>query len=210
MLEGQRPQTKPETGRGPEAICSASSLHFPLNPSYLQLSRRSRQLRFTDPAKQWAHWGEQKGNGSVQVEGRQRTGVGLRWGCQSGWGSLKKGHLFPSFQPQGRSKMPPGKLEWPMCLTHCGHFGGPFFCFLFRPISWNLKGNKEDFIHSTSTLLYSWKSVVQSQKKLAHQQYGPLLLIHWKQRVPWGKDFHTQTHNSSLQTLQAYLWSLPS
>ena len=30
------------------------------------------------------------------------------------------------------------------------------------------KGNKEDVIHSTSTLLYSWKSVVQSQKKLAH------------------------------------------
>lgn len=129
-LEGQRPQTKPETGRGPRGYlqCEQSALP-PLNPTQ-QRSRRSRQLRFTDPAKQWAALEVSKReNGSVWVEGCKRTGVGAAGAVGSGQdgGHWRRGISSSVFNHKEEAKCLLETRMGSMFDSHCGHFGGPFF-----------------------------------------------------------------------------------
>lgn len=101
---------------GAQRLSAVKSICTPSPKPHKKLSRRSSWLMFTNSAKAMSGAGDElKENRSVEAESRipdqrqKRTRVGIAGavGVRSGWGSLKKGHLFLCFQPQGRSKIPP-------------------------------------------------------------------------------------------------------
>lgn len=71
--------------------------------------------------------GEQKGKRVGTGRGAQKDRSGGCGGVRSGWGSLKKGHLFLVFNHKEEAKCLLETRMGSMFDSHCGHFGGPFF-----------------------------------------------------------------------------------